>query len=62
MATIKIDDKDYDTDVLSDEAKVQLGHLQFIDAELGRLAMQTACLQTARIGYSRALADMLADQ
>lgn len=37
MPTIKIDDKDYDLDQLSEEAKAQLASLQFVDAELQRL-------------------------
>jgi hypothetical protein len=37
MPVIKIDNKDYDLDTLSDEAKSQLASLQFVDAELQRL-------------------------
>ena len=55
MPTIKIDDRDYDTDTLSIEAKAQLQSLQFVDAELARLQAQTAVLQTARMAYSKAL-------
>ncbi len=55
MPNIKIDDKDYDLDTLSDEARAQLTSLQFVDAELQRLTAQTAVLQTARMAYSKAL-------
>ncbi len=55
MPIIKIDDKDYDLDTLSDEARAQLTSLQFVDAELQRLTAQTAVLQTARMAYSKAL-------
>ena len=55
MTTIKIDDIDYDTDKLSDEAKAQLVSLQFCDQELARLHAQSAAIQTARIVYSKAL-------
>lgn len=55
MPIIKIDNRDYDLDTLSDEAKAQLQSLQFVDAELARLQAQTAVLQTARIAYSIAL-------
>ena len=55
MATIKIDDKDYNTDSLSDDAKNQLASLQFVDAELQRLQAQAAVLQTARQAYANAL-------
>ena len=44
MPTIKIDGKDYDTDDLSEETKAQLGSLQFVQAELGRLQAQAAAL------------------
>ena len=59
MTMIKIDDKDYDTDTLSDEAKVQLQRLQFVDKELARLNALAAVLQTARIAYAKALNDAL---
>jgi hypothetical protein len=55
MPTIKIDNIEYDLDTLSDEARAQLGSLQFVDSELARLTNQTAVLQTARIAYSKAL-------
>jgi hypothetical protein len=55
MTTIKIDNIDYDTDKLSDEAKAQLMSLQFCDQELQRLQAQAAAIQTARMAYSKAL-------
>ena len=55
MPTIKIDDIEYDTDKLSDEAKAQLVSLQFCDQELQRLQAQAAAIQTARIAYAKAL-------
>lgn len=55
MPTITIDNKSYDLDQLSKEAKAQLSSLQFVDAELARLQAQTATLQTARMAYARAL-------
>lgn len=59
MATVKIDDKEYDYDVLPEEAKNQLRMLQFVDAELARLQGQAALLQTARIAYAKALGEAL---
>ena len=41
MATISIDNKSYDLDTLSDEAKAQLASIQFVDAELARLQAKT---------------------
>lgn len=55
MPTIKIDNFDYDTDKLSDEAKAQLLSLQFCDQELARLQAQAAAYQTARMAYAKAL-------
>jgi len=55
MPIIKIDNVDYDTDKLSDEAKAQLVSLQFCDQELARLQAQTAAYQTARMAYAKAL-------
>ena len=55
MPTIKIDNIDYDTDTLSNEAKGQLISMQFCDQELQRLQAQTAAYQTARIAYAKAL-------
>ena len=55
MTTITIDDKAYSIDTLSEEAKNQLGSLQFVDAELQRLNAQAAVLQTARLAYANAL-------
>ena len=59
MTIIKIDDKDYDTETLSDEAKAQLQSLQFVDQELAKLQAQAAVVQTARIAYAKALKDVL---
>ena len=59
MTTINIDNVEYDTDKLSDEAKAQLVSLQFCDQELQRLQAQAAAIQTARIAYSKALQSAL---
>ena len=55
MPIIKIDNVDYDTDTLSNEAKAQLVSMQFCDQELQRLQLQTAAYQTARMAYAKAL-------
>jgi hypothetical protein len=55
MPTINIDNIDYDTDKLSEEAKAQLVSLQFCDQELQRLQAQAATYQTARMAYAKAL-------
>jgi hypothetical protein len=55
MPKIKIDNKDYDTDNLSIEAKRQLQMLSITESEINRLQAQLAIAQTARISYSNAL-------
>lgn len=62
MAAITIDNLEYDTDILSAEAKNQLQSVQFVDAELARLNAQAAVLQTARSAYANALKEALAAQ
>ena len=62
MPIIKIDEKEYDTETLSEEAKAQLTSIQFVDQELHRLNAQAAILQTARIAYAKALNDALAGE
>ena len=59
MTTITIDEKDYEFESLSEEAKLQLGSIQFVDAELQRLNAHAAVLQTARVAYSKALNEAL---
>jgi hypothetical protein len=55
MATITIDNVEYDTDNLSDQAKQQLQMLQVTEQELARLNGQLAIAQTARMAYANAL-------
>ncbi len=55
MPTININNIDYDTDKLSDEAKAQLLNLQYCDQELARLQAQASVYQTARMAYAKAL-------
>ena len=56
---VTIDDKEYDLDKLSGEAKNQLVSLQFVDQELQKLHAQVPVLQTARMAYAIALKDAL---
>ena len=59
MSTINIDNKDYDFDTLSEEAKNQLRMIQICDQEIGRLEAGVAITRTARGTYSQALAAAL---
>jgi hypothetical protein len=55
MPNIKIDNKEYDLDTLSDECKAQLASIQFVEQELARLQAQAAVLQTAKAAYLQSL-------
>jgi len=55
MAKITIDEKEYDTDELSEEAQDQLQSLEFTNAEIQRLQAKLAVYQTASAAYGAAL-------
>ena len=59
MDSIKIDDKDYKLENLSEEAKQQLASLNFVQNEIKRLEAQIAVYKTASMAYSKALKDNL---
>jgi hypothetical protein len=59
MATIKIDEKDYDTEDMSQEALNQVQAIQYTQNELVRIQLQAAALQTAKNAYSNALKSLL---
>lgn len=59
MPSIKIDNKDYDLDKLSTEAKQQLEMLVATDNQLRELQRDLAIAQTARNAYARALGELL---
>ena len=59
MAKINIDNKEYDTDNLSDEAKGNLAALQFVEMEIQRTQALLASFQTSRNAYANALKQAL---
>ena len=59
MVTVTIDEKEYDTDDLSDEAKAQYNSINATDTEITRINLQLAIHQTARNAYARALNELL---
>ena len=61
MAKVNINDKEYETDEMSEEAKRQLVSLQFAANEVKRLQSQLAVTQTAQSAYTKALVDILED-
>ncbi len=59
MNSIKIDNKEYNIENLTEDAKQQLASLQFVQSELQRLEAQIAVYKTASMAYSKALKDKL---
>ena len=55
MPTIKIDDRDFDIDSLSPEAKAQLDMVVACENKLRELQRDTMITQTARNAYANAL-------
>ncbi len=55
MATVTIDNKEYDLDKMSDKAKSILNSVQFAQTEIQRLQSQLAIIQTAASVYSHQL-------
>ena len=55
MATITIDDKEYNLDDLSNQAKEQLASIQFVQGEMKKLEGQMAVYKTAQAAYTSAL-------
>ena len=54
-AKITINDKEYNLDDLSNEAKSYIAQIQLIDQKVGPLRAELAILQTARDTYSNSL-------
>ncbi len=52
---ITIDDKEYDDDQLSDEARAQLVSIRVVDQEIAALEQKMAIAKTARNAYAKAL-------
>ena len=58
---ITIDDKEYDEDQLSGEAKTQIVNVRVADQEIAALEQKMAIARTARNAYAKALNDALAE-
>lgn len=59
MAKVKIDDREYDTDTMSAEAKGRLEMLVATENRLRELQRESAIMQTARNAYVQALKEVL---
>jgi hypothetical protein len=60
--TWTINDKEYDLDALSDDAKSQIVNIQVVDSEIGKLQQQLAIMQTARNAYAKALNEEISEK
>ena len=59
MPTVTIDNVEYDTESMSEEAIANLRSLQFVDSELAKLQAKIAAMNTARVAYANALQELL---
>ena len=59
MATVTIDNKEYNVDDLSEDAKQLLSSLQFAQSEIQKIQGTLALLQTAASAYSMQLKQKL---
>ncbi len=61
MPKVMINDKEYDTEELPEEAVNRLRSIQFVDGKISELRVQLATYQTARNSYARSLSRILED-
>ena len=59
MASIKIDNVDYDLETMSDNAKAHLQSIQIVDNEIRHLQLQLSIAQTARNVHAQLLKQAL---
>jgi hypothetical protein len=59
MSIIRIDEIEYELDLLTEEAKAQLLSVQHTDQKIAELQRDLAIAQTARASYATALRDLL---
>ena len=62
MATITIDEVQYELEELSDEAKAQLESLQAVEVRIAKANEEIAILQTAKYAYAAALKEVLPER
>ena len=59
MTTVTIDNKEYELDSLSDQAREQLAFIRFCDEKISQLQRDVSIAQTARNTYAAALSESL---
>ena len=62
MQKFNIDDKEYDYENLSEEARSQINMIQITDIEIKRNIAENAILQTARYAYVKALNEIIGNK
>lgn len=62
MPKIKINEKEYDIDQLTDEAKAHIASLQFVQNEIKVMTARIAVYKTAEKNYLRALQDEIPNE
>lgn len=61
MTKVTIENVEYDTDSMSEEALASLQSIQFVDAELAKLNATLSVMNTARNAYFSALQQQLSN-
>jgi hypothetical protein len=59
MSIIRIDEIEYETDLLTEDARAQLLSVQHTDQKIAELQRDLAIAQTARASYANALRELL---
>jgi len=62
MATLTINDKQYDIDKLAPEAKAKLDSARFCEQKIEQLEAELAVVRTAKTVYLQALPALLSDE
>lgn len=62
MPKIKINEKEFDIENLSDEAKGHIASLQFVQNEIKMMTARIAVYKTAEKNYLRALQDAIPNE
>jgi hypothetical protein len=61
MTKVTIDNVEYDTDSMSDDALASLQSIQFVDGELAKVNAMLSVMNTARNAYFSALQQQLSN-
>ncbi|MDC0398684.1 DUF6447 family protein [Alphaproteobacteria bacterium] len=62
MVKITIDDKEYDTEELSDEVKAEVNMLAIVERRLVDTQVEIAILQTAKNAYAKRVGELIPEE